>query len=180
MIFFCDLIQEVAERGPWMSHMNEAYHAFIEGRKDEALVRYMFLGELGCEMAQSNAAHILVNVKPTLFEANASLQLAIRFWQMAGDQGSSVARLRLGDAYFYGEGLPLDHGLAVQYYRLAGEDQYRPSAQALFNLGLMHEHGQGVHRDIHLAKRYYHLASSASEDAQVNISGKSDLLSSSK
>ncbi|XP_022710368.1 protein sel-1 homolog 1-like [Varroa jacobsoni] len=162
-----DLLKEVAERGPWMSFMQEAYKAYSEGRMNEALIRYMFVAELGSEVAQSNAAHVLTNTNPVLYSANASLALAIRFWQMAADQGSPAARLKLGDAYFYGYGVPADYNEALQYYRLAGEDNFRPSAQALFNLGLMHEYGQGVPADNHLARRYYHLAATASEDAQV-------------
>ncbi|OQR75724.1 protein sel-11-like [Tropilaelaps mercedesae] len=164
-----DLLKEVAERGSWSSQLSDAYQAHADGRKSEAVVRYMFLAEIGSEVAQSNAAHVLFYSKPNLFSDNVSLALALRFWQMAASQGSASARLKLGDAYFYGLGMKVDHGLAVQYYRDAGEDHFRPSAQALFNLGVMHEYGQGVAQDLHLARRYYHLAATVSEDAQVPV-----------
>lgn len=150
-----------------MSHMQEAYAAYSDGRPNEALVRYLFLSELGLEVAQNNAAHVLMNARPVLYDTNASVAIALRLWWMAAKQGSSAARLKLGDAFFYGYGIPIDLNEALQYYRLAGEDNFRPLPQALFNLGVMHEHGQGVPPDNHLALRYYHRAAAVSDDAQV-------------
>ena len=53
-----------------------------------------------------------------------------------------MARLKLGDYYYYGHGTKVDYEAAALHYRLASEQQH--SAQAMFNLGYMHEHGLGM------------------------------------
>lgn len=58
-----ELYKNVAERGP-ISHMfMEAHSAYREANLEKALVKYIFLAELGFEVAQSNAAYILDQCK---------------------------------------------------------------------------------------------------------------------
>lgn len=97
--------------------------------------------------------------------------------------GSLLARLKLGDYYYYGTGTPLDMEKAAAEYRLAGEGAGSASALglasvvlgsgqspiALYNLGYMHEAGEGLKRDLHLAKRYYDMALEYSPDAAVPV-----------
>lgn len=97
--------------------------------------------------------------------------------------GSLLARLKLGDSYYYGTGTPADMEKAAAEYRLAGEGVGSASALglnsvvlgsgqsplALYNLGYMHEEGEGLKRDLHLAKRYYDMALEYSPDAAVPV-----------
>lgn len=97
--------------------------------------------------------------------------------------GYSVARVKLGDYYYYGYGTEQDLELAAEQYRLASDRMSNP--QAMFNLGYMYENGIGLQQvkttstvsvyiytiqDYHLAKRYYDLASQTSPDALVPVS----------
>lgn len=46
--------------------MMDAHRMFHEGSVDAALIKYMFLAELGYEVAQSNVAYILDNGRHAL------------------------------------------------------------------------------------------------------------------
>ena len=56
--------------------------------------------------------------------------------------GYGVARVMLGDYYYYGYGTEQDMELAVDQYRLASDRLSNP--QAMFNLGYMYENGIGL------------------------------------
>ncbi|VDL91361.1 unnamed protein product [Schistocephalus solidus] len=81
--------------------------------------------------------------------------------------GSTLARVKLGDYYYYGLGTEVNYDQAIQEYHIASDVQR--NAQAMFNLGYMHEQGLGFKRDIHLAKRFYDMAAAASTDAQLPV-----------
>lgn len=49
----------MAERGRWAEMMPEAYNMYKEGHLNQALMKYVFLAELGYEVAQSNVAYML-------------------------------------------------------------------------------------------------------------------------
>ncbi len=55
-----------------------------------------------------------------------------------------MARVKLGDYYYYGRGTDVDYNQAIQEYRLASDIQR--NAQAMFNLAYMHEQGLGFKR----------------------------------
>ena len=55
--------------------------------------------------------------------------------------GYPLARLKVGDYYYYGWGTDVDYEAAVNQYQIAS-DQLLP--QAMFNLGYMYEHGLGL------------------------------------
>lgn len=78
-----------------------------------------------------------------------------------------MARVKLGDHHYYGQGTNVDYETAASHYRAASE--IWKNAQAFFNLGYMHERGLGLKQDIHLAQRYYDLAAEASDEAQVPV-----------
>ena len=53
------LFKNVAERGHWSKMIMDAHQFYMDGRVDSAVIKYMFLADLGYEVAQSNAAYIL-------------------------------------------------------------------------------------------------------------------------
>ncbi|GAB6022354.1 Protein sel-1 1 [Chamberlinius hualienensis] len=162
-----ELFKNVAERGHWGEALMEAHNDYREGRVTESLINYMLLGEMGYEVAQSNAAFILDRRESDIFPENETYARALLYWGRAAVQGYAPARVKLGDYHFYGHGTGVDYETAATHYRVASDQQH--SAQAMFNLGYMHEQGLGMKQDIHLAKRFYDMAADASVDAQVPV-----------
>lgn len=77
-----------------------------------------------------------------MFDDTEVLERALLQWSRAASQGSTVARVKMGDYHYYGFGTKIDYETAASHYRLASEQQH--SAQAMFNLGYMHEQGLGL------------------------------------
>jgi len=162
-----ELFKNVVERGRWADNLMEAYADYRDGNVNVALIKYMLLGDLGYEVAQSNAAFILDRKESDLFNVNETMVRALQYLGRAAAQGYAPARVRLGDYFYYGWGTDVDFTTAAVHYRIASDQLH--SAQAMFNLGFMHEQGLGMKQDIHLAKRFYDMASEASADAKVPV-----------
>ncbi len=107
-------------------------------------------------------------VQTKLFTKPDSYKRALLYWNRAATQGYYIARLKLGDYYYYGYGTDIDYQQAASHYKYAYD--VNRNAQAVFNLAYMHEKGLGLRRDIHLAKRFYDLAAEASTDAYIPVS----------
>ncbi|KAK7103460.1 protein sel-1 homolog 1-like [Littorina saxatilis] len=162
-----ELFKNVAERGRWSEMIMDAHRLYKEGLTDAALIKYMFMADLGYEVAQSNVAFMLDREDSALFDQSEAFQRALLMYSRAAAQGSTVARLKMGDYHYYGYGTEVDYESAATHYRLASEQQH--NAQAMFNLGYMHEQGLGLKQDIHLAKRFYDMAAETSIDAQIPV-----------
>ncbi|EFP05318.1 CRE-SEL-1 protein [Caenorhabditis remanei] len=163
-----DLFKSVAERGRWGEKLMEAHSAYKENRHDEAAMKYLFMAELGYEVAQTNLAFILDREEATsLFSGpkDNNLERAFLNWQRSANQEYPAARVKLGDYYYYGLGTEIDHSLAFSNYKTAVDRH--GVAQAMFNLGYMHEVGEGITRDLYLAKRFYDQAIEHSQDAYM-------------
>ena len=130
--------------------------AYKENNLDQSLIKYMFLSELGYEVSQSNAAFILDQFQTKLFTKTDSLKRALLYWNRAATQGYHLARIKLGDYYYYGRGTIVDYQQAATHYKYASDISHNP--QAMFNLAYMHENGLGIKKDLHLAKRFYDMA----------------------
>ena len=61
--------------------------------------------------------------------------------------GYGVARVKLGDCYYYGYGTEPNMELAVEQYRMASDKM--AISQAMFNLGYMYEQGIGLQQVKH-------------------------------
>lgn len=163
-----EFLKNVAERGHWGEKFMQAYQDHREGNARASFVKYAFLSELGYEVAQSNAAFILDRDELlSLFSRDESYKRALMYWARSAAQGYVMARVKLGDHHYYGQGTKVDYEAAATHYRIAS-DQLN-NAQAYFNLGYMHERGLGLRKDNHLAQRYYDLAAEASDEAQVPV-----------
>ncbi|EGT45201.1 CBN-SEL-1 protein [Caenorhabditis brenneri] len=163
-----DLFKSVAERGRWGEKLMEAHSAYKDNRQDEAAMKYLFMAELGYEVAQTNLAFILDRQEATsLFSGPRynNLERAFLNWQRSANQEYAAARVKLGDYYYYGLGTEIDHSLAFSSYKTAVDRH--GVAQAMFNLGYMHEVGEGITRDLYLAKRFYDQAIEHSADAYM-------------
>ncbi|GMT09519.1 hypothetical protein PFISCL1PPCAC_816 [Pristionchus fissidentatus] len=166
-----EFYKNVAERGRWTERMMSAYAAYKEKRPNEAAMKYLFMAELGYEQAQTNFAYILDKDEArSLFPELRSevLSRALHAWKRAAGQEYPMARVKLGDYYYYGLGTEPDYAEAAHHYKIAADRHL--TAQAMFNLGYMHENGEGIAQDLYLAKRYYDSAIEHSPDAVVPAS----------
>lgn len=166
LLLSSQLLKAVAERGE-LAHWLESAHASLErGHHEHALIKYLFAADWGFEVAQSNAAHLLETV-PFSHNTSSLERLALINWKRAAQQGSVEAKIRVGDFYYYGQGLEVDYERAAGLYT---EAEQLNSAQAMYNLGYMHERGEGIAKDLHLAKRFYDRAIVTSEEAHLPAS----------
>ena len=163
------LLKGLAERGPWNRRVEAGHRAYKSRSYEKALVNYMKAAETGLEVAQSNAAYVLENARDWWDGDDEQRQRrAIHYHRLAADQGNVRSLLRIGDAYYFGNGVDagVDRNKSAVVYLQASQKR---SAQAMFNLGTMHEHGLGLPKDLHLAKRYYDMVLSSDPKAWVPV-----------
>jgi SEL1 protein len=156
--------KKVAEKGLRRDLLEPPYQCHVAGDEWCALHGYELAAEYGFEVAQSNAANLLLARRARLEAAGASAdeiaavarRARVRLID-AAEQNSAVAHRLLGDMYADGRGIDggVSYERAVAFYDAASA---RRDAEATFRLGYMHHHGLGLAADAHLAKRYYDLA----------------------
>jgi len=163
------ILKGVAERGPWASMLANATNQLALGNVAQALAQFELMGEVGFEVAQSNAAFILDEHGDDLtqLESLARHKQAMRWYRRAAQQANVHAELRLGDYYYFGLTGDPDYAKAAAHYRTAAELK---NPQAMFNMGFLHQFGQGLPRDLHLSKRYYDMAADTQSKAYVPAS----------
>ncbi|CAF4188787.1 unnamed protein product, partial [Adineta steineri] len=167
-----ELFKNVAERGKWSSMFIEAYNLYRQGHIEQAFMKYLYLAELGYEIAQSNVAYLLDQMPAELLNiyhtSGERYKKALTYWNRAANQGFHTARVKLGDYFYYGFGTEQNYETAATHYKYASDQSQNP--QAMFNLAYMHEKGLGLKKDIHLAKRFYDMAAETSADAHLPVS----------
>ena len=87
-------------------------------------------------------------------EANVDNIEAVKWFIKSAKQGDICAQNALGNAYFYGTGVPQDYSLAFEWFR---------KSNSLFCLGEMYYYGYGVEKDEAEAVRCYRNDCSVSE-----------------
>lgn len=95
-----ELYKNVAERGHWSKMFMEAHSSYKEGDLEKALIKYIFLSELGYEVAQSNVAHILDQCKLLMFIFLGSFKDSILFFQ--SKLNSSQKSILINELYYIG------------------------------------------------------------------------------
>jgi SEL1 protein len=126
---------------------NLAETLYEAGDYSGSLILYIFAGELGYQVAQTNAAWLLDQGKissadyPRVFTVNTTekdrYKLAHPLWNRAANQGNVDARVKLGD-YYYNECLGQDLNLsqryekAAEYYKLAADHEFSAIAMYFF------------------------------------------------
>jgi len=158
------LLKNVAERGPWVSILTNATNVLSKGKTVHALAQFELAGEIGIEIAQSNAAWLLDQHQGLPGSEHEHHARALRWYRRSAQQANVPSELRLGDYYYYGLGSPVDYKKAAAHYRTAAELK---NTQAMFNMGFMYQLGLGVPQDFHLAKRYYDMAAESSSKAYL-------------
>ena len=85
---------------------------------------------------------------------------AVEWFIKSAKQGDICAQNALGNAYYYGTGVPQDYSLAFEWFR---------KSNSLFCLGEMYYYGHGVEKDEAEAVRYYRNDCSGSESERKLI-----------
>ena len=92
---------------------------------------------------------------------------AARICRISAEQGDVNAEARLGNMYFYGEGVPQDYAEALLWYRKAAD---KGEAKAQYAIGYMFELGQGEPVDYAQAAVWYRKAADQGySKAQVGL-----------
>ncbi|KAJ2707822.1 ERAD-associated protein [Coemansia sp. IMI 203386] len=167
----------VAENADWLhSPFPEASAAFRRGDLAASAVHYMRAAEMGYSIGQLNAAVLLEHASRANDESLPSAaalyqnkelldRQAMVYWTRAANQNVPDARIKQGDYYYYGRGVPRNPTKAAAAYRIAADAE--KNGFAMWNLGYMFENGIGVPRDFHLAKRYYDASLEANESGRL-------------
>ena len=79
-------------------------------------------------------------------------EVAVKWWQIAAEQGNEDAQCNLGNAYFFGRGIEQDYAAAVEWYMKAVEKGH---ADAQLHLGWMYDNGFSVAQDSAKAFEWY-------------------------
>ncbi|XP_045584554.2 protein sel-1 homolog 2 [Procambarus clarkii] len=155
--------------GSWQYLQEAAYDDYRGGRYSSALLKYLLLSDLGYTSAHVNAGRLLDSGVVDVYSSQeAARSEALKVWRRAADAGVAAGHLRLGDMYYYGEGVPRDVVAAAKHY---GDGAKLGSAEALFNMANMKEWGEGTFQNITKARMLYQAALEASpEDALVPVS----------
>lgn len=83
------------------------------------------------------------------------------------NQTDAVEQNKIGEMYFYGNGVEQSYEEAAKWYRLSAD---QGNADAQCNLGLNYEYGQGVEQSYEEAATWYTLAANqGNADAQCNL-----------
>lgn len=78
------------------------------------------------------------------------------------EQGNAIAQNRLGDSYFFGEGVQQEFRQAVYWYEKAAN---QGNATAQYNLGICYRTGKGVNEDQQQAEYWFRKAASRGNKA---------------
>ena len=86
---------------------------------------------------------------------------AVKWYKEAVAKDYTPALYKLGLCYYYGYGLPVDHGTALEYFRKAAEEEY---ADAIYTIGDFYHKGIVVNKDENKAIEYYERAAELGND----------------
>ncbi|CAF3907539.1 unnamed protein product, partial [Rotaria sp. Silwood1] len=99
-----ELFKSVAERGQWSHMFTQAFQLYNQGHIEQAFMIYLYLAEVGYEVAQSNVAYIIdqmpIDISNIYKKQQERYKKALIYWHRAAIQGFHYARIKLGDYYF--------------------------------------------------------------------------------
>jgi SEL1 protein len=99
-----ELFKVVAERGRWSNMFTEAFHLYKQGHIEQAFMIYLYLADIGYEVAQSNVAYIIdqmsYDISNIYKTKDERYKKALIYLNRAAVQGFHYARIKLGDYYY--------------------------------------------------------------------------------
>ncbi|KAL2089522.1 hypothetical protein ACEWY4_014210 [Coilia grayii] len=132
------LLKRISEQNGHLGYTNrKALQAYLQGSREEALLRFAMLAETGMGMAQSNAGHLCE-------ELNHSSACQWRYYNHSiyNSAPHYSGLLKMGD--WYGQNLDLltdGRSLAMEMYSKAA---LAGSPQGIYNLAVLIEEGQDI------------------------------------
>ena len=145
--------------------LDDAELAYSRGDRATTL---RILGAHADEDASSTQS-LLGRMYPPCRDESPAYSKVVALFRKDADRGNPRAQFNLGNAYFFGNGVPKDYVEAVNWYRLAAD---QGEVGALHNLGFMYQEGKGVLQDKVRAHMWLSLfmsrASTESNDAALN------------
>jgi TPR repeat protein len=97
-------------------------------------------------------------------DKNKDYDLALKWYQLAANQGDSDAQYNLGVLYDEGNGTAQDYKTALKWYQLAADQGH---SYAQYNLGVLYDEGNVTAQDYRTALEWYQLsANQGDSDAQ--------------
>lgn len=147
----------IATAGP----LEDAETAYLRG--DRATTLRILNAQAIQETRQTQS--MLGTLFPPCRDRSADYGEVVALFRVDANRGDSRAQFNLGNAYFFGNGVPKDYVEAVKWYRLAAA---QGEAGALQNLGYMYQHGKGVLQDDLRAYSLLSLAASNAASAEGN------------
>jgi TPR repeat protein len=84
---------------------------------------------------------------------NSDYEAAIRLLRPLADQGDAQAQYNVGEMYQYGQGVPHDNAIAMNWYQKAAAQGY---ARAQHHIGFMYHFGQGDAQQAALLDAVHH------------------------
>ena len=115
------------------SNNNELYRAISYYKNDET-EKAMPIFQKFARMGNLKAQYYLGK----LFDDDLEYERAVGWYRIAAEQGHADAQYKLGDCYYYGDGVENDKEKAVQWYRKAAEQGH---AEAQYKLGDCYYYG---------------------------------------
>ena len=94
-------------------------------------------------------------VKGKRYDDKRDYKKAVYWYQKAAEQGNAEAQVRLGEMYYWGQGVARDYKKAKYWFQKAAE---QGNAIAQYYLGKMYHYGFGVAQDHKKAKYWYQKA----------------------
>lgn len=134
------ILMAVALSAAMAGPLDEATAAYARGDRATMLHLLSTVTDRDVDGAQS----LLGKAFPTCKVDVPNYAEVVAVFRRGAEQGNPRAQFNLGNAYFFGSGVPRDHAQAANWYRLAAE---QGEASALHNLGYLYEHGKGVPQD---------------------------------
>ena len=157
-----DYIQKSAEAGyaPAQNYMGYLHCNGDHVPQDDKAATEWFskAAEQGHPKAKYNLALLYRDGRGGLAK---DVKIYLGLMRESAEAGYPEAQYYLGEAYYYGEGVPKDMFQAVAWYRKAAE---QCDSESQYSLGYMYEHGYGVERDYEQAIRWYREASLKGDD----------------
>lgn len=136
------------------------------GRFDRALGSIRPPACAGCGGSMSDPFEVRLDQARAAWEAK-DFRLAYRLYLRLALEGSVTAQRHVGMCHDFGQGVPINEGMAVRWYRMAAE---QGDAVSQNNLGCSYEWGQGVRPDPAQAARWYRRAAQQGYAlAQLNL-----------
>ncbi|XP_066983568.1 protein sel-1 homolog 2-like [Macrobrachium rosenbergii] len=161
------LYRLVALSGKWRNLHHLAFDDYTQGHTSSALMKYLLLSDLGYNAAHINAGRILDSERSTLYDDDeAATNEVVKIWRRAADAGIALGYLRLGDLFYYGDGVSKNLTAAAEHYNSAAQ---LGSAHGMFSAAQAVEWGEGTEQNLEKARELYEVILDTHSEALVPV-----------